>query len=409
MIKEKWKQLCGFLVKHSKLILPVVLILVVAMTVSLALKANDVRAQGESIVSEDSGETSAESTEMAVSDVVEEVPLEENTIPEIRTLMCTYYNAYATGDVETIKSISNYLEETDEIRIQAMSEYVESYPEIQVYTKPGPIENSYLAYVYFQMTVKNFEDQISGMETFYVCTKEDGTLYLNEGEVSDEELEYIRVINSQDDVVELYNCVTVECNDTFLNNADLFYYIQEIVNDVQKSTGETLAAQMGSTEEKVEDSEEGEAASSEAETSAETETTVETESAGPVYAKATTTVNVRVSDSEKADKAGKVSGGTKVEIVEQQVNGWSKIKADGIEGYIKSEYLSLLNTVNASDAIGTVTATSNVNVRALASETADRLGVLAGGETVDLLGKENGWCKINYDGQVGYVKEEFVQ
>ena len=34
---------------------------------------------------------------------------------------------------------------------------------------------------------------------------------------------------------------------------------------------------------------------------------------GPVYATATTTVNVRSSDSETADKLGKVSGGTKVD------------------------------------------------------------------------------------------------
>lgn len=410
MIKEKIKQVSSLLIKHSKLLLPVVLILAVAITVSLALKANDVRAQGEeSIFSEDSQEVTAESTEATLNVANEEIPLEENTIPELYTLMCTYYNAYALGDVETIKSISNYQEETDEIRIQAMSEYVESYPNIQIYTKPGPIENSYLAYVYFQMTIKNFDDQISGMETFYVCTNEDGALYLNEGEVSDEELEYIRVINSQDDVVDLYNRVTVECNDTFLNNADLFYYIQEIVNDVQKSTGETLAAQMGSTEAESGNNEEGDDTAPDTEAPVATEAPVQTQEAGPVYAKATTTVNVRVSDSEQADKVGKVAGGTKVEIIEQQVNGWSKIKADGMEGYIKSEYLSLLNTANAGDAIGTVTATSNVNVRMDASETADRLGVLAGGEVVDLLARENGWCKINYNGQVGYVKEDFVQ
>ena len=66
---------------------------------------------------------------------------------------------------------------------------------------------------------------------------------------------------------------------------------------------------------------------------------------------------------------------------------------------------------NAADAevIGTVTATTNINVRASGSQSADRLGVLAGGETVELIAKENGWCKIIYNGQIGYVKADYVE
>lgn len=64
--------------------------------------------------------------------------MEMNTNGELYTLIATYYNAFATGDVETIKSISTYMEETEEIRIPEMSKYVESYPYIEIYTKPGP-------------------------------------------------------------------------------------------------------------------------------------------------------------------------------------------------------------------------------------------------------------------------------
>ena len=405
MIKEKLKLISSFVLKNSKIIVPIAVVLVVAVIVSVLLQANDDRMPDESSVAVTGTEenTPEPAVEQATAEPnPQEIVLTENT--DLRPLMCTYYNAYALGDVETIKGITNYLDETEEIRMKAMSEYVESYPELTVFSKPGPIEGSYLAYVYYKMTVKNFDDAMSGMETFYVCTKEDGTLYLNQGEVSDEELEYIREVNAMDDVVELYNRATVECNDTFLNNADLFYYVQEIMKDVQKTTGETLAAQMSSETESTEAG--GEGTTPEGEEPVATETPAEQ---GTVYAKATTTVNVRVSDSEQADRVGKVAGGTKVEVLEQQVNGWSKIKADGMEGYIKSEYLQLMNTAGITDAVGTVTATSNVNVRSAASETADRLGVLAGGESAELLGTENGWCKINYNGEVGYVKEDFVQ
>ena len=55
-----------------------------------------------------------------------------------------------------------------------------------------------------------------------------------------------------------------------------------------------------------------------------------------------------------------------------------------------------------------MTATTNINVRSAASETAERLGVLAGGSTLDLIANENGWCKVKYNGQVGYVKSDYV-
>ncbi|MBR4082867.1 MAG: SH3 domain-containing protein [Lachnospiraceae bacterium] len=408
MLKEKMKLMGGLLVKNSKMVFPIVLVLAVAITVLVALNAKDSKRQEELAKESTTQESIGVAEPTAVPST--EVLLAENTIPEIQQLIDTYYSAYADGDIEVIKSISNQLDETEGLRIQAMSEYVEAYPVKTIYTKPGPLQNSYLTYVHYKMKVKNYEDTVSGMETFYVCMSSDGSYYLNEGEVSDEELEFIEKVASQEDVVELYNRVNVECSDTLKENEELFYYIQEVVKEVQKSTGEALAEQIQNTSstegtEMTEPQGDGtENADGEAAEPAEP-----IQNAEPVYAKATTTVNVRVSDSEQSDKVDKVSGGTKVEVLEQKVNGWSKVKVGKTEGYIKSEFLQLINTATGMEVIGTVAASSNVNVRVSASESADRLGVLSGGEVVDLLGRENGWCKINYNGQIGYVKEDFVQ
>ncbi len=61
------------------------------------------------------------------------------------------------------------------------------------------------------------------------------------------------------------------------------------------------------------------------------------------------------------------------------------------------------------ETIGTVTATANVNVRVAPSETAEKMGIVTGGETLDLVGTEGDWSKVIYNGQVGYVKSEYVQ
>jgi len=173
MIKEKMLFLKKFIFKNSKFVFPVIIVLAVAAGVFFALRSSN----GE--IPEEFVEVTAENivpSETSVEVPQENISMEENTNSDLFTLVATYYNAYATGDVETIKSITNFLDETDEIKIPEMSQYIESYPQITIYTKPGPADSSYLVYVYFQMTVYGFEDKISGMESFYVCTDESGKM-----------------------------------------------------------------------------------------------------------------------------------------------------------------------------------------------------------------------------------------
>ncbi len=412
MIKKIWNTVYDFVWKNSKWMLPVLLIAVVAIVVAVALSIKDAKEQKDAMLDESEiSQISSEAIPTATPDM-SQVPLTENTNAELHTLICTYYNAYASGDVEAIKNISNYMDDMDAITIPEMSVYVESYPELYIYTKQGPVEESFLAYVYFKMKVTGFEETVSGMETFYVCTRDDGSLYLNRGGASEEELEYIQNVSLQEDVVELYNRVTVECSDTFANNADLYYYIKEVVNEVQKNTGEQLAADIsgGNNTTNGDEGQDPVVDTGAPETTGTPgEGTEMNTYDGPIYAKATTTVNVRSSDSEQADKVDKITAGTKVEVLEQRVNGWTKVKVNGSEGYIKSEFLTVITTVNSGDSIGQVTATENVRVRAAASETADRIGMLTGGTTVELLERLDGWCKINYNGQVGYVKSDYLQ
>lgn len=405
MFKEKMKRFSRFLLENSKLILPIIIILAVAITVLCALRAQDAKNKDVTERSSAVGE-SVQTTEAMVEELMQ-VPLTENTDPELVKLIDTYYTACAQGDIESIKKIINHLDETKALFISAKSEYVEDYQDKVVYSKPGPKPDSYLLYVYYKMKFTGFEDTVSGMDLYYACKNADGSYYLNDAELSDEEKKYIDKASSQEDVLELNNRVEVECKETLTRNEELFLYIQEVLKEAQKSTGEAIADQM--KEEQQPDATEEPSVENADEPVATPVPEGGNVNAEPIYAKTTTTVNVRASDSEQADKVDKVTGGTKLEVLEQKVNGWSKVKIGKTEGYIKSEFLQLLNAASNEATIGTVTATSNVNVRMAASETADRLGVLAGGEVVDLLGRENGWCKINYNGQIGYVKEDFVQ
>jgi uncharacterized protein YraI len=283
---------------------------------------------------------------------------------------------------------------------------MDHYTALDIYTKPGAEEGSTVAYVYYKLVFVNHEQEIPGFQAWYICTDEDGNLYINTGELSDEVNDYITAVSTQDDVVELYNKVNVEYNEVVTENPELLTYMEELSTQVNTAVGTALAKENASEDEtEAAGQETDETGGEQTAGEASEETAVD---AGPQYATTTTTVNVRSSDSEQADKLGKVSSGQRVQVQEVRVNGWTKILYDGKDGYIKSTYLRMDESAEGQDVIGTVTATTNINVRSSASETADRLGVLAGGESLDLLAEENGWCKVNYNGQIGYVKSEYV-
>lgn len=405
MLKDKIKVIGNFILKHSKIAFPLVVIAAVAVTVSVALnlKNQDELAQ-KRLEMEPVEEVQVDET--PEPEGTENVYMELDTGSPIRTLICTLYNALALGEEDTMQRVLRGIDKVDILYNMEMSKYIESYPVVEVYTKPGYDKDSTIAFVYYKLVFKDHEEQFPGFKGYYICTDEQGELYINEGEVSEDVATYIDQMASQDDVVEFYNRVDVEYKELLMAHPELLEYYSEMNEQVKVAVGLALA-DANATEEQGNEVTTGEAQD---ETNDEGQTTTEQPVENVVqYATATTTVNVRSSDSEQADKVNKVPGGSRVQVLEQKVNGWSKIKFEGKEGYIKSEYLELAESAVGLQSIGTVTATTNVNVRPAPNQSADRIGVLADGDTVDLYAVENGWCKIKYNGNIGYVKADYVE
>ncbi len=446
-----------FIVAYSKYIFPVLLIAVVAVTVSIALGAREekdsmVNAFETDVATESENETGTDETnessmtETAVQEVTY-APLEYNAYPEVWTLICTYYNALGTGDAETVEKICSDIEEMGKIKIREQSKYIESYPVVEVYTKPGPVEGSYIVFAYTKAKFRGFEEEVAGVQTLYVCTDEDGNLYLNEGEMSQEELAYIDEVIQQDDVQELLNKTSVEYSDALVANPSLLEFVAQMENDIRINMGLIIAelengstgqqggdvSQSGGEQTGSEQTEEsgqagennetgeldpnagqqgGETTQPGGEQQGETPTPVTQET---IYVKATTTVNVRASASTKADRIGSLAKGLQVKLLEEQANGWSKVEYEGKEGYIKSDYLEKITVVTEvtqpqeeNKVIGKVTATTTVRIRELPSTDSAKLGALVEGAQLELLAVENGWCKVLYNGKVAYVSEKYV-
>ena len=88
MQKDKLTAIRDYIVRHCKIVFPVLLIAVVAVTVAVALGARREKAEAESLAAESSA---LESSASVVQEVQEDITLEANEDSDIYTLLATYY------------------------------------------------------------------------------------------------------------------------------------------------------------------------------------------------------------------------------------------------------------------------------------------------------------------------------
>lgn len=435
-IKDKIAELKTWVTGHTRIVLPAVLVVCVAVTASAVLNANQKNTEGSELQTAAVAAEQAEESESAEGESVETaaVPvlaLEEDAYPAVNTLMQDYYSALSEGNLEAVEGMNRMMEENAKLRIREMSKYIDSYSELKVYTKTGPVENSYLAYVYSKVKFTEYDKLVPGMQAFYICTDENGSCYINGGEEETSVTEYIRAVSLQDDVVELNNQVAAEYNELLDSDEELTAFLADLGNRIDVSVGEALEAAEKAAEE-------AEAAAAQAETDAVAEASADAgdSAQAPQKVKVKEVVNIRSSDSETADKLGKAQTGEEFELLEEKPNGWSKIRFEGREAFIKTEFLETAAAEAAApaeesgateafaaetqeteasasaDSAGqdTVTVIENVNVRKSASESGEKLGLVYMGEKLEVLMRQaDGWTRVKYKGQTGYVKSEYVE
>lgn len=421
--KAKIESFKNWLVKYSKIILPVILVLCVALTVVIAIQANKRKVQQE-----EAAVTADGAAEENPSQEVTLVPLEEAS-PEITEMFDKYYTAMVKGDTETMSKMVYYMDAADILRASETGKYIEDYSSMEVYTKAGPRENTYMVFVYADLKFYDYDELVPGMRTYYVCTDEDGELYINEkAQLTDTELNYMRENQVQDnDVIDLNNKANVAYKDMIDADETLVDFLLKLDEEIDATVGEAMASAKANEEANNEGAGDDGEPEEGAGDSTSTEVLV-------TKVKTTEVVNIRTSDSETADKLGKAAVGDEFKLLETKGNGWSKVEYDGKEAYIKSDYLEPSETetqtaaagadneentstqqanneqTTSTTTTGTVTVKENVRVRAGASEKSEKIATAYAGEKLEVIMKQaDGWTKIKYKGKTAYVKSDYVE
>ena len=131
------------------------------------------------------------------------------------------------------------------------------------------------------------------------------------------------------------------------------------------------------------------------------------------YIMANTNVKIRSESNTDSDKLGLLKTGKSLEVIRYLDNGWYEVIYEGKTAYVCGDYVSFYSIndeVKESDSKqDVVIANTVVNVRKSNSTDSDIIGSIGDGDALDYFEKtDNGWYKVSYLGQTGYVYGDYV-
>ena len=128
--------------------------------------------------------------------------------------------------------------------------------------------------------------------------------------------------------------------------------------------------------------------------------------AGTVTADA---LRLRSTPATEGEILATVSSGTSVVVLDEAEDGWYKVNYNSVEGYMSGEYLDVATKAETDLGYGKVDADgSTLNMRAGASTSFASLCSIPSGTVLELEGVYEGWYKVTYAGNTGYVSSDYI-
>ena len=335
----------------------------------------------------------------------EENPLEVDAYAGINDVVLKYFDGLSTGNLDLVEEAVDVLTEEEKLTIEKKKDYIEAYNNVICYTKKGLEENSYVVFASYEMKIYNIETPAPGIMALYVCTGADGSLYIFNGEASDELADYVLTLASEEDVAAVIADVDARYQQLLAEDEDLGKFAQTMLES-QETAEENIDAPAAGAGKELEN---------------------------PVITTVNDGIRIREGHSTDTRMIATIVSGTEVKVYASFEDGWSKIEYSGTVGYCKTEFLTSTEGVpmlsseetaaeetTAEETTQEEAAATEVNkqmqfketvrVRAERSAESERL---ANGYTHDLVkvleNYSDGWSKIDYNGVIGYCKTEFLE
>ncbi|MDR0491322.1 MAG: SH3 domain-containing protein [Oscillospiraceae bacterium] len=129
------------------------------------------------------------------------------------------------------------------------------------------------------------------------------------------------------------------------------------------------------------------------------------------YGAATVTgpaLNLRSGPSKSNSVITQLNEGDIVVILERTDDEWYQINYHGTVGYVSVQFLKDVLIAENFNAQGIVTG-DVVNMRSRPAKTAELLGTYNERTVMTVIGINDGWYKVRYDGKTGYVRSDYME
>lgn len=285
---------------------------------------------------------------------------EVDAYPQLNELIIKYFQAYINADIATLETIVSPLTDMEKSYLTEMSKYYEEYHNVVVYSKQGLSKDSYIVSACFDIKFYEKEELAPSMMLFYVQTKEDGSLYIDnlysdfnlrysELEVSKDIYTAILKYTTKTDYLELSSKVETGFANLIKENNDIYQLTKREIPAARQNWEENVYY-ANSTQEGTQNTEQNTTSTQETQQTTEnvpstqqsTEQITPPESQEPVVQKVKATandVNIRSSANTDSEVLGKMNLGDV--FVKISVEGeWTKIEYNGGTGFIKNEFLA---------------------------------------------------------------------
>ncbi len=263
--------------------------------------------------------------------------LEENSHASIDRLVEKYCEYIAGGDVEGLEEIVDVLTDEEKESIKNRASFIESFDNVTCYTKNGPVEDSYIVFVCYDMKLINIETSAPDIICLYVGPKDEGGRRIHYGSIDESMQAYVAELEQDPEVQALYDDVSRRYQEAQENDVTLAEFIQKISGQVAEEEPEQ---EEGEPEEGGDEPQEEEPEAAEEETEAAEEEMPSGEAtAQNRETRVNSTVNVRSEQSTESSRVALAYQGDEITQIESYENGWSKVEYKGLSGYVMTEYL----------------------------------------------------------------------
>ncbi|MDY3827111.1 MAG: SH3 domain-containing protein [Lachnospiraceae bacterium] len=289
-----------------------------------------------------------ETQEAADQQEQEEEPneLEENSHSSIERLVSKYLDCIVNGDVDALESIVDELSDADKEEVKKLDKAYESYSDLKCYTKKGPDEDSYIVFVCCDMKIAGVETLAPYISCLYIGPKdESGNRYIRYNNVEEDQTLQAYVQELEQDPE-----VKALYDDVNARYQEALNSDPTLAEFVQNATGKA------------------------------NENTETAEEEAPVADEAAEQEDAQEETGEEP-------------AAEEQNEEPAEEEAPAAEAQNRETRV-----------------TESVNIRSEASTDSDRIALAYQGDAITQIESyDNGWSKVEYKGETGYVKTEFLE